>query len=132
MVFRSRARNGLVLALVPLLAAAGTTAASAAPRPSGPAETSIRGFQTAAGSVLVGGAIADVVTVVPRAARTILVQSRRVGARFATVSTGRTSAQGNFLAQLKPPARGSWQFRVVLPATSGGDRRIARQINSLR
>jgi PKD repeat protein len=108
----------LGLGLVPASAmvAQGSTAAlqSAALSP-----THLSGFNQNLATVRVGGELADAVAVTPRAARTVSVQYRRSGSTaFSTAYTGKASALGSFTAYLKPPASGTWQFRLVVVATT--------------
>ncbi len=110
-----------------LLLSAGALPASSATNASAPGgasntsakSTKIVGFDTSRSSVRMGGALWDNVTVLPRAARNVTVQSRRAGtARFTNASFGKASASGAFVAQLKPRAAGVWQFRLVVRANS--------------
>ena len=103
---------GLALVTAPMAGAAlGTSASRSTAR--------VAGFDTSRATVRVGGAVWSSITVLPRAARTVTVQYRRAGAtRFVTASSGRSSAQGAYDAELMPPSAGVWQFRVVLPATA--------------
>ena len=103
---------GLALVTAPMAGAAlGTSASRSTAR--------VAGFDTSRVTVRVGGAVWSSITVLPRAARTVTVQYRRAGAaRFVTASSGRSSAQGAYDAELMPPSAGVWQFRVVLPATA--------------
>ncbi len=111
-----------VLLLVPVLGLALVTAPMAGAALGTPASRStarVAGFDTSRVTVRVGGAVWSSITVLPRAARTVTVQYRRAGAaRFVTASSGRSSAQGAYDAELMPPSAGVWQFRVVLPATA--------------
>ena len=111
-----------VLLLVPVLGLALVTAPMAGAALGTPASRStarVAGFDTSRATVRVGGAVWSSITVLPRAARTVTVQYRRAGAaRFVTASSGRSSAQGAYDAELMPPSAGVWQFRVVLPATA--------------
>jgi hypothetical protein len=108
----------LSLGLVPasIVAAQGSPAAVLSAAAS---RTVLSGFNQAPASVRVGGELADAVAVSPKAARTVYVQYRRSGTTpFTTSYIDKASALGAFTAYLKPPAAGTWQFRLVVAATT--------------
>ncbi len=81
--------------------------------------TRLSGFSTVRGSVRTGGELWSTVTVSPAAVRTVSVQYRRAATtRFTTAASARTSALGRITVGLKPPAAGTWQFRVVVAASA--------------
>lgn len=91
-----------------------------------PSATRLAGFDTASGAVRVGGTLWDDATVLPRSARTVTVQYRRKGSRFANASTVHSSASGAVRLGLRPPSAGTWQFRVVVKSTSRATRFVSK------
>ena len=81
--------------------------------------TRLSGFSTARGSVWVGGQLQSALTVSPAAMRTVTVQYRRAGATsFTNATSSKTSSAGAITVTLKPPAAGTWQFRVAVAASA--------------
>ena len=108
----------LGVGFIPASASAAPSSA-VAPQSVAPSPTRLLGFNQAPATVRVGGQLADAVAVLPKAARTVYVQYRRAGTtRFTTSYSQRTSAQGSLTAYLMPPAAGTWQFRLVVVATT--------------
>jgi len=108
----------LGVGFIPASASAAPSSA-VAPQSVAPSPTRLLGFNQAPATVRVGGQLADAVAVLPKAARTVYVQYRRAGTtRFNTSYSQRTSAQGSLTAYLMPPAAGTWQFRLVVVATT--------------
>ncbi len=81
--------------------------------------TRIRGFNDDRITVPLGRTVSDRVVVVPRARRTILVQSRHAGStHFVTRARGHSSADGGFRAFYAPTSAGTWRFRLLVLGTS--------------
>jgi hypothetical protein len=105
--------------LLPAVAASAVSGTSVGSAPAALRATGLSGFITTRGSVLVGGELWNSVTVLPKAARTVTVQYRRAGTTaFTSASVARSSTLGVFSAGLKPPAAGTWQFRLVVAASA--------------
>jgi hypothetical protein len=80
--------------------------------------TSINGFASASARVTVGGVVHNVVTVLPKASRTVEVQTRQAGAKaFVVATTGKSSSSGVFGAVYRPTHAGVWQYRLVVRAS---------------
>ncbi len=80
--------------------------------------TRILGFDDDRTTVMPGQKVSDQVVVLPKARRTILVQSRKPGStRFVTQSAGSSSATGRFRAVYRPTSGGAWLFRLVVKST---------------
>ena len=100
-------------------ALAATTMGTGGPVAAVPSVTHVVGFSIVPVSVRLGGEAWSAVTVTPAAVRTVTVQYRRAGtAAFTSASSGRTNALGRMDVGLKPVAAGTWQFRLVVPATA--------------
>ena len=109
----------LTAGLVSSVVASTAAAAPAAPVAAVPSVTHVVGFSIVPVSVRLGGEAWSAVTVTPAAVRTVTVQYRRAGtAAFTSASSGRTNALGRMDVGLKPVAAGTWQFRLVVPATA--------------
>jgi PKD domain len=130
----SRLRRNVAYALVGVLGAgfltvsavSATTGKGAVAAQAPSSATRLSGFTTTRGSVRVGGELSDGVTVLPRTARAVTVQYRRAGTRaFTNASTDTTSSRGVTSVGLRPPAAGSWQFRVVVAATMQATRFVS-------
>jgi PKD domain len=83
------------------------------------AATTLTGFATGHTTINVGGTVADDVLVLPRAARTVVVQTERPGTtRFVTQTTAKTTRTGSFHAVYRPSGPGLWYYRLAFPATA--------------
>jgi hypothetical protein len=84
----------------------------------GKTETTVSGFVTTRTRVRVGGEVSDTVTIRPKAERSVTVQFRRDGAsRFVKAYSGKSAADGIFVARLHPPRAGVWEYRLAVAAT---------------
>lgn len=104
----------------PTTTAAGAT--SATRTLTGGYPTTVSGWSTTSASAPVGYTFADAVVVRTGSgylARTVELQRKESTATTWTrVSTGTTSGTGAYTARLRVPSIGTWQFRVVVKATS--------------
>lgn len=91
-----------------------------APRAGAVVATSVSGWSTSAASGAVGFVFTDAVSVKTGSGfvkRSVRVQRRPAGGSWATISTGTSSASGAFTAALPVPGKGTFYFRLVVPAT---------------